>query len=367
MEVTAEERTATRHACTRWLSQGAKPHNMADELAQIAAHAPAQADATRYGGNAYCQAFEAEVAALLGKPAAVFMPSGSMAQPIALRIWSEERGTPRVAFHPTCHLELHEHRAYSELHGLRATLVGPAHRLMTLEDLQAISHPLAAVLIELPQREIGGQLPSWEDLVALTTWAREQGIRLHLDGARLWECSPFYERPVADIAALFDSVYVSFYKTLAGIAGAVLAGPKSFIDEAKIWQRRHGGNLVYQYPFIVSARVGMEAHLPEVPSYVERAGRVAKTLGQIPGIHVKPEAPPTHMMHLYFRGSKDALERAALEVGAQSGVWLVGSLRPTDAPETWKIELSIGRSALAITDTELANLFGDIMKRAASA
>ena len=93
----------------------------------------------------------------------------------------------------------------------------------------------------MPQREIGGQLPSWSDLEAQVAWARDRGVAVHMDGARLWESGPFYERSYAEIAALFDSVYVSFYKGIGAIAGAALSGPAPFIGEARLWQRRSGG------------------------------------------------------------------------------------------------------------------------------
>ena len=148
-----------------------------------------------------------------------------MAQQIALRIWADRQRSPTVAFHPTCHLEIHEQKGYELLHGLHGRLVGERSRLLTLDDLRATPGPLAALLLELPQREIGGQLPSWSDLEAQVAWARERGVAVHMDGARLWESGPFYERSYAEIAALFDSVYVSFYKGIGAIAGAALAGP----------------------------------------------------------------------------------------------------------------------------------------------
>ena len=76
---------------------------------------------------------------------------------------------------------------------------------------------------ELPQRDIGGLLPAWDDLREQVVAARERGAATHLDGARLWEAQPFYGRPHAEIAGLFDSVYVSLYKGLQGVRGAVLA------------------------------------------------------------------------------------------------------------------------------------------------
>src|SRR5258707_11150616 len=120
------------------------------------------------------------------------MRGGTMAQQIGLRLWSERRGPATFAFHPTCHLDLHEERAYHALHGLRARLVGDARALITRADLSAIHEPLAALLLELPQREIGGLLPPWEELAAPAEGAHAQGIAPPMDGARLWEspCAP---------------------------------------------------------------------------------------------------------------------------------------------------------------------------------
>src|SRR5439155_2093242 len=115
--------------------------------------------------------FERRVAELLGKDAAALMPSGTMAQQIALRIHCSRRGVGTVAFHPTCHLELHEHSAYAHLHGLHAELLGEPNRLIRLDHLEALRVPLGALLLELPQREIGGLLPEWEELTAQTAWA----------------------------------------------------------------------------------------------------------------------------------------------------------------------------------------------------
>ena len=84
-----------------------------------------------------------------------------------------------------------------------------------------VVHALASLALGA----IGGALPAWDDLVAMVAWAREQHMITHMDGARLWESQPFYGRDYAAIAALFDTVYVSFYKILGGICGAMLLGP----------------------------------------------------------------------------------------------------------------------------------------------
>src|SRR5436190_4812298 len=119
-------------------------------------------DADRYGKGPSAERLEARVAGLLGKEAAVWLPSGTMAQQIALRIHAERRGTRLVAFHPHCHLDVHEERSYEVLHALHATLLGDRNRLVEPKDVEDLRERVAAVLIELPQRDLGGRLPAWE-------------------------------------------------------------------------------------------------------------------------------------------------------------------------------------------------------------
>lgn len=314
-----------------------------------------------YGTGSIIEDFEREVAELLGKEAAVFVPSGTMAQQIALRIWSERKGCRTVAFHPTCHLEIHEQRGYERLHHLHGLLVGESHRLIELSDLEAIAEPVAALLLELPQREIGGQLPSWENLAAQATWARERGIALHLDGARLWEAGPFYGRPYAAFAELFDTVYVSFYKGLGGVAGAVLAGPADIISEAKIWTRRHGGNLIHLFPYVVSARMNLHRRLERFPAYYERAVSIAAVLRELPGVRIVPDPPQTCMMHIYLPGDAGRMTAEAMRIARDERIFLFGSLRPSGVPDYSVWELTIGDAAAAISNEEVRELMNSVI------
>src|SRR5262249_62243934 len=85
-------------------------------------------------------------------------------------------------------------------------------------------------------------------------------------------------RTLTEIARPFDSVYVSFYKILGGIAGAALLGDEATVAHARVWTRRLGGNLVSQYPMLLAARAGLRDRLPRVPDYCARARRVAALL-----------------------------------------------------------------------------------------
>jgi threonine aldolase len=341
---------------------GARP--IPEQLAALAEATDAGERPDRYGRGERVERVERRVAELLGKEAAVFMPSGTMAQPIALRIWSDRRGTRTVAFHPTCHLELHEERAYAHLHDLRARIVGDPHGLIRLEDLEAISEPLAALVLELPQRETGGQLPEWEDLVAQAEWARARGIAAHLDGARLWEAVPYYDRPHAEVAGLFDSVYVSFYKGLGAIAGAALAGDADFIAEARIWQRRQGGNLVTMHPFVVSAETALDENLERAPAYLEHARALAAALRPLDGVEVVPDPPQTAIFHLILRGERERLSEAALSVAEERKVFVFGDPGTTTSPSRHKVEVMVGEVTLAIAPDELRDLVAEIVERA---
>jgi threonine aldolase len=362
-QATEQERRAAFAACERFLS-GHGPVRPRAALEALAQEAGADEEPDMYGRGALIEEFEREVARLLGKEAAVFMPSGTMAQQIALRIWSERRGCPTVAFHPLCHLEIHEEKGYARLHGLHGQLVGEPHRLLTLGALEGIREPLAALLLELPQREIGGQLPSWEDLQAQTAWARERGAAVHMDGARLWESAPFYGRGYAEIAALFDSVYVSFYKGIGALTGAALAGPADFIAEARVWQRRHGGNLIRLYPYVLSARAGLRNRLDRFPHYHERAKAIAAVLRTLPGVAVVPDPPQTHMMHVYTQGERDRLMAAAVHLARDERVSLFGWLAGTELPGYVKFELSVGDASDALSEEEIRTYFARVLEEA---
>ncbi len=317
-----------------------------------------------YGEGEVVEGLERRIAELLGKPAAVLMPSGTMAQQIALRIWCEEAGSSHVAFHPLCHLELHEESGYRHLHGLHATLLGSPGRLMLLEDLERVVDPLAAFLIELPQREIGGYLPPWEDLVALTASARERRIALHLDGARLWECRPFYGRDYTQIAGLFDSVYVSLYKVLGGLAGAVLAGPSDFVDRARVWRRRHGGTLVHLWPLAASGAAALARRLERIDEYCARAAEIATGLKHVAGVRVRPEPPHTNMMHVFLDGDADRLVEAHALAAADLGYRLFRDLSDTGVPDIHRFELTVGDTLVDLEPTVVPAMIEQILARA---
>ena len=319
--------------------------------------------ADRYGDGGVVEELETEVAALLGKPAAVLMPSGTMAQQIALRVHAERTGRRTVLWHPTCHLALHEDQAVERLHRLHPRPVGDSRRLITLADLEEVAEYAGTLLIELPQREIGGQLPSWDDLVAQTALARSHATALHLDGARLLESLPFYGRPAAEVAGLFDSVYLSLYKGLGGISGCVLAGEEQLVAEAREWRHRHGGTLFGLWPYAAAGLAGLRLRGPRMPAYVEHARAIAAELSDLDGVRLVPDPPQAQMFHLYVDRPADDLLAGVRRVAAERKIWTWSWTFAAETPGWSVVELAVGDATMGFTPAEVRDLVAEILRR----
>jgi len=321
---------------------------MADQLRQLAERAGNAPGPDVYGNGELIETFEAKVADMLGKPAALFLPSGVLAQCIALKIHCDQRGNNTVGLHPTSHLLLHEQDGYKHLWQLEAQRIGDPEKVLTYADLDAcLPDGLAAMVLELPMREIGGQLPDWEDLTHQVGWARRHGIAVHFDGARLWHCPTRYDQSLAEISALADSVYVSLYKDIGGIAGAVLAGETEFIDQARIWNRRAGGNLISFYPYILAAEQGFDDNLSSIDAAVTYAGKLGPLLATLPGIRVNPEPPQAAMFHLHIDIDRERLVEATADYAREHDVVVLPNPRAVDKDGHSVCEISVGRSTMA--------------------
>jgi len=351
----SEAVTDAKRRCRRFLSLD-PPRAPAELLAGLAAYAGDDRDVDLYGKGALVERLETRVATLLGKPAALFMPSGKTAQLIALRILAERAGCQRIALHPRCHIEEHEAKAYHELYGLRAAALGGPDRLPVADDLDAIGEKLGGAVIEMPLRRLGCLLPSWQDLVAFCERARARAIPLHLDGARIWESQPFYGRSHSAIAALFDTVYVSFYKGLGGLAGAAIAGSADLIAEARVWQQRAGNRLIHAFPYILSALKGLDERLSLMPAFHEKARSIARAIRGIPGLRVTPDPPHANAMLVLVDGDPTRAIAAALKVSEDTGIWLFD--QPVDSPiaGTSMFEITVRSGALDLSDDEIGGL-----------
>ena len=204
----------------------------------------------QYCRGEWIQGFEQEVAALMGKARGLFVVTGTQAQQCALQAHAEGAASRQKLFaaHPTSHLLVSEEDAYKHLSGFEAIEIGDAAAPLSAaaaKNAFARMERLPSVLIvEIPQRHNGGATICYSELVELRAVCDEYGVRLHMDGARLWEAQPAFRRSFAEICALFDSVYLSFYKGIGAAVGAMLCGTDDFVERAAVWRVRYGGRMV---------------------------------------------------------------------------------------------------------------------------
>jgi threonine aldolase len=362
----AETRRARRDAAARAASKvlsGPPRATMPTRLAQLAHEAEAayQDSTPDQYGTGPVRDLERRTAELLGMEDAAFFPTGTMAQQVALRCWAGRTGNPVVALHPLAHPEVHERDALHALGGLRTVHPTTAPRLPTAEEIADFEEPFGTLMLELPLRDAGFVLPSWEELTAAVAAARERDAVVHVDGARLWECTPHFDRPLPEIAALADSVYVSYYKSLGGLSGAALAASADLIAEAKAWRHRYGGLLFQQYPAALAAQAGLRDELPRLASYVLHARPVAEALrrglldGGLDLVRVHPPTPHTHQFQLWLAHPARVLDEASVRQAERTGLSLFGRGVFTEPgpPGLSMTEVTVGASALEWTADEV--------------
>ena len=312
-----------------------------------------------YGDGGAVTRLEGEVAKLLGKPAAAFFISGTMAQQSVLRVWCDRRGSQRVAIPDLSHLLGHELDGPRLLHGLRFEHLTQGRRTATAADLRALPAGLGAALVELPLRDAGFLVPTWEELVELSETAHDLEVPLHLDGARLWEVQPWYDRSLSEIAALADSVYVSFYKGLGGLAGAVVVSETDVIAELRQWRQRMGGQLYRMTPYAVSALLGLRDRLPQMPAYVAWARSLAAELSSV-GLRVNPDPPRSNSFEVFIEDGVETIHERLVALLDREKVQPCGSWQATDVPGISTTEVTIHEAALRHDPAVVAGWYAEL-------
>jgi threonine aldolase len=237
---------------------GLSPAAYALLLAEIAETRGIAAD--DYSRDGVVAELEARMAALLGKERAVFLPTGTLANHLAVRLLAT-RGR-RVLVQQESHLWNDEGDCAAQLSGLPLVPLAPGRATVTLAEIESavagapemrVAVPVGAISIETPVRRVAGEAFDPVEMRAISAFARGRGIGLHLDGARLLLEAAYTGIAPAGTAALFDTVYVSLWKYLNAASGAILAGPRALIDDLYHQRRMFGGSLAHAWPFAAVA------------------------------------------------------------------------------------------------------------------
>ena len=223
-----------------------------------------------YSNGGTVQELEERCAAVLGKERAVFMPTGTLANHLAVRALAAGRG--RAVVQAESHLFNDSGDCVQTLSGITLMPLAPGQATFTLEELQEVigrtasgrvARPVSVISIETPVRRRYGETFDEAEMGRVIAFARREGIRLHLDGARLFLQSAYTGRDVAEYARPFDTVYVSLYKYFNAVSGAILAGPRAVLDDMYHTRRMFGASLPGAWPFAAVA-------LHHLPGFVDR-------------------------------------------------------------------------------------------------
>lgn len=312
-----------------------------------------------YNQGARVLELEKRVATLLNKPASLFFPKGTVAQLCALKVSAEQRLNNNVVLHSMSHMVLDEDDALQSLLGLRGIPIGGFDGPFGLADIERIEAKFATLAIELPLRRAGFKLPPWQQLLAISQWCKTQQVHLHMDGARLWESTSAYEKSAADISALFDSVYVSLYKGLGAIEGAVLAGESEFIESCKVWRSRLGGNAFTSFPMVIGALDGLDNRLQHIPEYVARAKDIASLLAKFPQLEV--HRPATNGFFVFLEGDIKQLTEKANRLNQRMGLKLFSQFSRFPTTHKTMLEIQVGAEHKKISDQEITDYFTSLL------
>ncbi|MES2030739.1 MAG: threonine aldolase family protein [Pseudomonadota bacterium] len=274
--------------------------------AMRAAIASAEVGDEQLGDDPTVNALCARVAELLGKEAAVFMPSGTMCNVAALLVHC--RPGDEVIAHKTAHILSREGGTHAALGGFQITGLDGADGKFTPEALRAALHPHTRY--EMPQTLVsveqtanigGGTIWSKQHLDEVADIAHARGMATHMDGARLLNASVATGISARDMAAGWDSAWIDFTKGLGAPLGAALAGPRAFIDKVWHWKQRLGGAMRQAGMSAAGCLYSLDHHVNRLADDHANARALASGLAQINGIDV--QQPETNLVFFDPAGS----------------------------------------------------------------
>jgi threonine aldolase len=251
---------------------------------------------------------QAMVAELLGKEAALFLPSGTMCNQVAFAVHC--RAGDEILLHETAHPLLYEAGGPAAMVGaVMRTLTG-ARGIYTAEQVrQAVRPPVhymprtRALSVEQTANIAGGVCWPLAQVEAVCAAGHATGLACHMDGARLMNAVVASGTPASAFATPFDSVWLDLTKGLGAPVGAVLAGSREFIEAAWVFKQRFGGAM-RQAGIIAAAGIyALEHHVDRLAEDHERARRLARGLAELPGVAVDAERVDTNIVIIDLRGT----------------------------------------------------------------
>ena len=287
---------------------GLTPAEQARLLARMAEEGRIERDSYSNGG--VVEVLEEQFARVLGKERAVFMPTGTLANHLAVRTLAGPGGG-RAILQAEAHLYNDSGDCVQTLSAIPLIPLAPGSATFTLEQVKEIvertrggrvSRPVAVISIETPVRRRSGETFDQAELDRITAYAREEGIRLHLDGARLFLQGAYTGTDVATLSRPFDTVYVSLYKYFNAASGAILAGPAALLDDMFHARRMFGSGLPAAWPFAAVALNFLPGFIDRFTAAVRTSESLITELGRHDAFRIERMTGGTNLFRLRVSG-----------------------------------------------------------------
>ena len=295
-----------------------------------------------YSRGGVVEELEARMAAELGKEAAVWLPTGTLANHLAVRLLALPGR--RVLVQEQSHLYNDSGDCAQTLSGLTLVPLAAGQATYSLEDAEAAAHraqagrvvtPVSAIVIESPVRRKAGERFDFDQMKKISAWAAQRKIGRHLDGARLYVESAYSRRSVKEYAALFDTVYISMYKYFNAPSGAMLAGPKALLADLYHARRMFGGGLPASWPFAAVALQYLEGFGERMARAAATGEKVIEALSRDGNFVVERIPRGTNVFRLKPIGANAPAYQGRLEQAGISAHTPPGDTLTIQVNETW--------------------------------
>jgi threonine aldolase len=254
-----------------------------------------------YGEDPTVNRLQERIADRLGTEAALFVPSGTMANQLCLHVLTEPGD--EVILERGAHVFNYESGAAGILSGLQLHPIKGENGLLSPEQVEAAVRPEAVVAprtrvvsVENTANKAGGVVYPLDRIQRIARTGREHDLHLHLDGARLWNAAAAHDTPERAYAEPFDLTWVALSKGLGAPAGSVLAGPTPLVDDARRARKQFGGGMRQAGILAAAGLYALDHHRPRLAQDHEKARRLAETIAARPAFDLNVDAVETNII-----------------------------------------------------------------------
>lgn len=244
---------------------------------------------------------EERVARMLGKEAAMYVPSGTMSNQIGIRVHTQPGD--EMLCDVNCHIHNNEAGGPAVLSGVTTRTIEGEHGILDVTQLEGKVRPLndhqvrtRLVCLENTHNRGGGRIYPLEKIRAIRAWTKEQGLILHLDGARLWNAIVATGVDARTWANEFDSVSVCFSKGLGAPVGSALTGPREYITRARRVRKLFGGGMRQAGVLAAAVLYALDHHVERLAEDHRNAQVIAEAIADTPGLRLAPPEVETNLI-----------------------------------------------------------------------